>query len=513
MDSILPSGEEGNDMADRLQDDINAILQWMDHQHDDQPADALPEEDVESQESEAEPAITETIHVYVVREPEPAEPADEQVVESTLATGEDDPLHLVAFEDEPSGARTPNIPEVVEHAPLLDHRMHASLARWTAGVGVVLLLTMIAFQVLLPFLTPTPIIALVPVVRDFSTTATMMAVSGTPTGAYIPARLLPPLTLIQTTTAIATGKGHQDAEAAMGTITFYNGLFTSQTIAADTTLTGSDGVQVVTDQLAVIPAALATTPPTYGQVTVSAHAFGPGPQGNIPVRDINQACCLPSVLAQNTVAFQGGQQERDYTVVTREDLDHGVASLTATLIPSAYAAFAAQLTTNEALATPPCTRTVTADHRAGAEATTVTITVAEQCAAIAYNAVDLLKQATQVLTRELAMRVGAHYRLVGAVRVSVLHPRITDQKREVATLTVHVKGTFTYQFSQQELQRIRQLIAGKTPPQAVHMLLGLPGIQRTVIDGLGANRNLPKDSSNIQIDVLPGCSSPANIHR
>src|SRR5712692_8813638 len=266
-------------MAHRLQDDIDAILQWLDHPHDAQSAETLPEEDGESWESEVEPAITETIHVYVVRES-----------------------------------------EMVEPAPLLDPRTCASLARWTAGVGVALLLTGIAFQMLLLFLTPTPSITLVPVVRNLSTKATLMVVSGIPTGAHIPARLLPPLTLTQTTTAIATGKGHQDAKAAMGTITFYNGLFASQTIAAGTTLTGSDGIQVVTDQLAVIPAALATTPPTYGQVTVSAHTLKPGPQGNIPVRDVNQACCLPSLLAQNIAAFQGGQNERDYTVVTREDI-------------------------------------------------------------------------------------------------------------------------------------------------------------------------------------------------
>src|SRR6266567_1705767 len=487
-------------MAHRLQDDIDAILQWLDHPHDAQPAETLPEEDGESWESEVEPAITETIHVYVMRESELAEPADEQVVESTLATGDDDPQRLAAFADGPPGARTLDSAEMVEHAPLLDPRTCASLARWTAGVGVVLLLTGIAFQVLLLFLTPTPSITLVPVVRNLSTTAPLMAVSGIPTGAHIPARLLPPLTLTQTTTAPATGKGHQDALAAMGTITFYNGLFTSQTIAAGATLTGSDGVQVVTNQLAMIPAALATTPPTYGQVTVSAHALVPGPQGNIPVRDINQACCLPSVLAQNTTAFHGGQHERDYTVVTREDIDHGVASLTTTLIQSAHAAFTAQLTTHEALATPPCTRTVTADPQAGAEAATVTVTVAEQCTAIAYDAAALREQATQVL----AQRGGTHYSLVGAVQVSVLHARIIDQKRGVARITVNIEGTSIYQFSQQELQRIKQLIASKTPAQAVRILLSLPGIQRATIEGIGENRSLPKDSSRIQVRILYG---------
>jgi len=491
-------------MAHRLQDDIDAILQWLDHPHDAQPAETLPEEDGESWESEVEPAITETIHVYVMRESELAEPADEQVVESTLATGDDDPQRLAAFADGPPGARTLDSAEMVEHAPLLDPRTCASLARWTAGVGVVLLLTGIAFQVLLLFLTPTPSITLVPVVRNLSTTAPLMAVSGIPTGAHIPARLLPPLTLTQTTTAPATGKGHQDALAAMGTITFYNGLFTSQTIAAGTTLTGSDGVQIITNQLAVIPAALATTPPTYGQVTVSAHALEPGPQGNIPMRDINQACCLSSVLAQNTTAFHGGQHERDYTVVTREDIDHGVASLTTTLIQSAHAAFTAQLTTNEGLAAPPCARTMTADHQAGAEAATVTVTVSEQCTAIAYDAVALRKQATQVLIRELAQRGGTHYHLVGTVRVSVLHARIIDQRREVTSLTAHIEGTWMYQFSQHELQRIKHLIASKTPSQAVRILLSLPGIQRATIEGIGENRSLPKDSSRIQVRILYG---------
>lgn len=502
-------------MADRVQDDINAILQWMDHQHDDQPAEALPEEDGESRESETEPAITETIHVYLVRESELAEPADEQVVESTLATGNEDPLHLAVFEDEPPDALTLNIPEMVEHAPRLNSHTHISLARWTAGVGGVLLLTIIAFQVLLTFLTPTPTITLVSVVRDLSTTATLMAVSGIPAGANIPARLLLPLTLTQTKTVPATGKGHQDAEAAMGTITFYNGLFTSQTIAAGTTLAGSDGVQVVTDQLAVIPEALATTPPTYGQVTVSAHALEPGPQGNIRVRDINQACCLPSVLTQNTAAFQGGHNERDYTLVTREDLDHGVASLTTTLIQSAHAAFTAQLTTHEALVTPACTRTVTADHQAGAEAAAVTVTVSERCTAIAYDAAALRERATHVLTRELAQRGGARYRLVGAVQVSVLHSRIIDQRREVTSLTVHIEGMWMYQFSQQQIQRIKQLIAGKTQPQAVRILLGLPGIQRAAIEGIGENKILPKDSSHILVRILYGgrliCEHPSGI--
>jgi hypothetical protein len=481
-------------MVDRRQEDISAILQCMHHQHSDQPAHALPVEERESRENEAEQAAIETIHVYFVRESERADTADEQVVESTVA----------ALEDEFTGARTLPLPEVEEHAPLLKPSTRTTYTSWIAGVVVVLLLMLIAFQVLLTFLTPTPTITLAPIVRDLSITATMVAAPGSSTRNRIPARQLTPLTLIQSITSVATGKGHQDAEAAIGTITFFNGLFTSQTIAAGTTLTGSDGVQVVTDQLAVIPAASASTPPTYGQVTVSAHALYPGPQGNIDVRDMNQACCLPSVLAQNTNAFRGGQYARDYTVVTSKDIDRGVAGLTTTLIQSAQAAFTAQLTTNEALVTPDCNRTVTSDHQAGVEAATVTVTVSQQCTAFAYDAAALREQATRMFTYEMTRREGTHYRLLGAVQVSVLHARFIDQMRGVASLSVHMEGMWMYRFSQQELQRIRQLVAGKTPPQALRLLLGLPGIQRATIEGLGENRSLPKDSSRIKVLILSG---------
>ncbi len=117
-------------MAHRLQDDIDAILQWLDHPHDAQSAETLPEEDGESWESEVEPAITETIHVYVVRESELAEPAGGQVVESTLATGDDNPLHRVAFADEPPGAHTLQSPEMDAPAPLRSRLPHRKQAVW-----------------------------------------------------------------------------------------------------------------------------------------------------------------------------------------------------------------------------------------------------------------------------------------------------------------------------------------------------------------------------------------------
>ncbi len=135
---------------------------------------------------------------------------------------------------------------------------------------------------------------------------------------------------------------------------------------------------------------------------------------------------------------------------------------------------------------------------------TVTVTLSEQCTAMTYDAPALRERATQMLTHKLVQRGGTHYSLVGAVQVNVLHARIIDQKRGAARITVNIEGTWIYQFNQHELQRIKHLIASKTPSQAVRILLSLPGIQRATIEGIGENRSLPKDSSRIQVRILYG---------
>jgi len=484
-------------MADQLQDDINTILRRFGDHYSDHP------EDEETLESEPESEISETIHVYFVREPAFEETSDEQVVESTLS-----------------------IPEPVKQAPQLKQRSSSSLARVTAGVGIALLLAAIAFQVLLAYLTPTVTITLVPAARHLTITAMITAKPGPPGAGHLQGRLLSPLTLTQTKTVPATGKGHQDAQYAMGTITFYNGLFSSQTVSSGTSLTGTDGIQVVIDQVAVIPAALATSPPTvashtllrarsdvipaalatspptYGQVTVPAHVVEPGSQGNVSARDINQACCLPSVLAQNTIAFQGGQNARDFTYVTRADIDTVVTNLTAALSQSEHAALAVQISRSEALATPTCTPTVTADHRPGEEATAMNVTVSERCTAIAYNSAALQATATRLLTLKAQQQFGAHYSLIGTVQVSVLHATITNQRQEMASIATSVIGRLLYQFSPIELQQIKQRIAGKAPQQARHFLLNVPGVARATIEGIEANQRLPKDSTRIYITTL-----------
>lgn len=453
----------------QLNGDIEQFLQSLNSEesteHEAEPPQEEPPQP--NTEEKADEEIQETIHVYFVREPA-APQQDEQVIEST--------------------------------PPTTPHKRISYAAFVALGVNILLFLSVLIVSVI-PQLTTQVIITLIPDERPVMATTTLV-VSNTPTNGNIKGRLLPSFTLTQSKDVAATGHGHQNAKQAQGTLTFFNGLFVSQTIATGTILTGREGVQIVTDQLAIIPAALATTPPTFGQVTVSAHALAPGSSGNIATGDINTACCLPSVLAQNTEAFQGGQNERNYIFVTTADIQSVSQLLTASVTRSENAAMQAQLTTDEGLLTQPCTPTLSSNHHPGDEETTVTVTVSETCSGIAYDNAALHAQAARLLLIKASKTVETHYSLFGDIQVTILAVQLTNKTNQIAAITVSTSGTWVYQITQSEQQHMKLLIAGKSKQQALHILLSLPGIQRAIIAGIEDTGSVPKDSTHIKIVIL-----------
>jgi hypothetical protein len=161
---------------------------------------------------------------------------------------------------------------------------------------------------LLTVFAPSVTILLVPKTVPLTMTTTLHVLAASPRtdAAPLPDQLvghvLSAVTIRQQQTVPTTGQGHHDAQAAHGSITFYNAAPYEQTVAAGTLLTGMDGVQVVTDVDATLPAG---TLATNGQRTVAAHAVLPGPAGNIRAGDIYGACCRLNVFAVNS-AFTGG---------------------------------------------------------------------------------------------------------------------------------------------------------------------------------------------------------------
>src|SRR6266699_1735149 len=366
-------------------------------------------------------------------EPEPPKPtASSEPEEAKPETPEQEVTALVSAEPEVIEGE---FVEIEPQETTEDHRPPKQKPYWLLIPFTILFcLVFVAASFLFPLLTPSATVTIIPVERNITLT----------TAIQVHGRELPALTLIQSNTAPVTGKQHQDPTRAAGTITFYNGLLSSQTVAAGTIVTGNDGVQIITDQAARIPAG---NPPSYGQVTVSAHAVVAGPKGNVPPYDINTACCATSVVAKNTESFTGGAAAREYLVVTRADINTAVTSLLVTLSQSEVAALQAQLHPGEELITPSCDPTVSSTHKIGDEAKEVAVTVSVTCSGMAYLAHKVHANATQLIQSQANKTLGSDYRLMGDIQVSIVHATISNPRQGIANIVVQVTGTWVYQIT------------------------------------------------------------------
>ncbi|GHO67977.1 hypothetical protein KSC_068690 [Ktedonobacter sp. SOSP1-52] len=271
----------------------------------------------------------------------------------------------------------------------------------------------------------------------------------------------------QAHTVATTGKVHQDAQAAHGYITFYNGATYAQTIPAGTLVIAANGTQITTDQDAIIGAA---SYPTFGQTSVSAHATQAGPAGNLKVGAIYGPCCGVNISAVNG-AFSGGQDARNYQTVTQHDIDTAGASLKASLDQSTIAALQTQVQSTETLVTPlRCEQKMSTDHQPGEETTSVHITLDETCIGIVYQTQALQGLITQTLTIQARQQLGIRYTLSGEVHITT-----TAQ----GTMTMQASGTsvWMYQFPQAEQEYLKASIADKSQVKAKSFLLARPGVQ------------------------------------
>jgi hypothetical protein len=434
----------------------------------------------------------ETIHIHyfpdaivILREGE--EVAQETNVIDTTIAGTTATEHTTVSTEQTQ-------PPEQEAKPMLNEKKITRHALLTVSFYLFLILSGLLLQSSMSFTPPTVTITIIAKSQQLSVNGTLQL-----------GRMINAITLSQSQTAPTTGRGHQDARAATGFITFYNGQLQSVTVPAGTMLTGDSGIEIVTDQNAYIPAERQTIPPTLGQTTISAHTVLPGIRGNIPPGDINQSCCAASVLAQNTAQFHGGQDERNFQTVTQADINGVATALQTTLIQSMQGALQAQLQPDEQLQLLPCSPTLTADHHIGEEAVQIRVTASETCMAAAYNEQRLQTQAKDILTAQAYKTLGAGYSLLGDLQVTVKQATTTtsvlrNSPTPPVTLSFSCVGTWVYALANADQEHIKSLIAGHTKQEALHMLKALPGIESASINWGSAV--LPKDSAHIHFVIF-----------
>jgi hypothetical protein len=445
-----------------IEQEIQRLIAHMNEQHEQEPeTDANTSEEKEPESAapgQDEVQEVQDIYVLVVRESVDTDDPPEHIIETTLA------------------------PTKTETREPIDPLMYA-----TGSFFLFLLLSSIAFQLSLVFNPPIVTVTLVPRSQVVTLTGTLQL-----------GRVLQPLTLSQSQTTPTTGKGHQDAKQARGFITFYNGLFTFQTIAAGTILTGSDGIQVVTDQQADISAG---NPPSYGQVTVSAHAINSGVRGNIPAYDINQACCSNAILAKNTNPFMGGQDERNFQTVAKANISSVATPLKTAVAQGMQAAFQTERNQAEDIYILPCTPTVTSDHQIGQEATQVKVTVSETCSGVVYNREEFRAKVTALLTSQAATKIGTGYSLFGEIQTMITQTTATHTSPPLVFLAFHAQGTWIYTLSPTAQQQMKHLIAGKSRREAITLLLAMPGIETATVEGDDQTK-LPKSLDALHLSII-----------
>jgi len=314
------------------------------------------------------------------------------------------------------------------------------------------------------------------------------------------------ITISQSQSQTVHASGHKQTQAtqAKGQLTFINAAFIAKKIVAGMTISGKDGSQLVTDADANIPPANVNAG-TTSSIVVPAHAVNAGAKGNIPALDINQIYPSDnSIFVKNLNAFTGGQDPQDYNFVQQNDVAAEANPLTKTLTNQVQEGLKTHLAANEQMAgTPQCAPTVTTDPKnpvgdTGVNIPATTVSVSVQCSAEAYNKGLLQTQITSQLKSNTSP--GPNYGLVGS---AISQITVQDQGGQGnANLLVNVTGTWVYQISSEQQQKLAQRIANLTVAAAIKQLKSETGIRNVVIHGLPNDSQLPGDPARIPIVIL-----------
>jgi hypothetical protein len=349
---------------------------------------------------------------------------------------------------------------------------------------------------LVPLFAANATVTIIPVSKQISTTSIVHVIPGSATAQQLSGRILSAASMSRAQTVPTTGIVHQEARAGRGYITFYNAAPSAQIVSVGTLIPAPNGVAVITEQDAVVPAAVY---PLFGQATVTAHATITGPGGNLHAGEIYGPCCRLNLSAVNG-AFHGGQAARTYSTVSAEDMQTVITNLKASLDKSVQAALQAQVHADETLlASLPCQQTTSADHQIGDEAQQVRVTMSETCTGETYNTEAYHDLATQTVSQEVTQQLGEGYTLVGDIQVTT--NTTTVKGHGVIDLQVTIAGIWAYQFTKAECEQIKAMVAGKSKAQTITTLLQVPGVSSASVS-IEHGDSVPSESKSIQVVVL-----------
>ncbi len=110
----------------------------------------------------------------------------------------------------------------------------------------------------------------------------------------------------------------------------------------------------------------------------------------------------------------------------------------------------------------------------------------------------------QILSQEVTHQLGTGSHLSnGDVQRQVLHVQQQNSKGGMISMQVKATGTGIYQFTAEQMQHLKRVIAGKSKAEATRLLLAQPGVSTVLLEIKGREtETLPGEMSTIALPVI-----------
>jgi serine/threonine protein kinase len=231
-----------------------------------------------------------------------------------------------------------------------------------------------------------------------------------------------------------------------------------------------------------------------------------GANGNIAANTLSGNCCNNKALTiDNPQAFSGGSDPQTTHFVSQADLD-GVSNTQVPLLEEqAKAQLPKHLISGEVMGGKTTYKTLntTSDVPVNKAANQVRVTVQVSASVPVYKKSDVTNMAVALLNQQAQKNLNANYHPQGQP-TTVGTPTVTEGNKGQLFLNVTVKGTWTYTFSDAQIQQIREAIKGDSTTSAQDYLKQQPGVGNVSIQLPFGTHQLPTNSDDITVAVAPG---------
>ncbi|MBV9711916.1 MAG: baseplate J/gp47 family protein, partial [Ktedonobacteraceae bacterium] len=285
---------------------------------------------------------------------------------------------------------------------------------------------------------------------------------------------------------------------ARGTVELINNTDAPAFVAAQTTLTASNGVQFQTVQDAQIPPR-----PQNNTLNVTVIAVTAGASGNIAADALAGPCCGNGITVKNNAPFSGGVDPQTVHTLAQADLDSVQNALVPNLEHQLNRQLSKSLSSDEtSIGSPTYTVNTTSDNAIDTQTDQVQVTVTVTGTLTAYNRTLASSIASQLLTLQATHTLGNMYQIQSSPTIGTIS--IVDvNKNGVIYLSVPVHGTWIYNISPQQVSSWPQYIKGSTSAAALAYLNTQPGVAGVEIHLPFGADHLPSSPNEIRI-VLEG---------